>query len=317
MNGSSRREFLSRASGAALSAGAFLSSSASGQARKMKIALTPGSIGVTANQTEVIELAHDFGFESVQPFAADLALLSDGELQDLLETLESRHLVWAAAGLSVDFRRDQATFLEGMKKLREEARALERAKVTRVGTWLMPMSNSLTYLQFFKQTAWRLREIAGILGDHGLRLGLEYVGTKSLWSSGRYAFVHTMAETKDLIAEINKPNVGFVLDSWHWWSAEDTVDDILSLKNSDIVSCDLNDAPAGIPKAEQRDGSRELPMATGVIDVKAFLGALVKIGYDGPVRAEPFNKALNEMSNDEACSVTIEAMQKAFALIGG
>jgi sugar phosphate isomerase/epimerase len=179
------------------------------------------------------------------------------------------------------------------------------------------MSNTLTYLQFFRQTAQRLREIAGILGDHGLRLGLEYVGTKSLWSSGRYVFVHTMAETKELISEISKSNVGFVLDSWHWWSAEDTVDDILSLKNSDVVSCDLNDAPAGIPKAEQRDGSRELPMATGVIDVKAFLGALQQIGYDGPVRPEPFNKTLNDMSNDEACSVTVEAMQKAFALIGG
>ncbi len=313
---SSRREFLNRAA-TALFSSAFFSGSAPGQTRKMKIALTPGSIGVTANQMEAIALAHDFGFEAVQPFAADLDLLTDGEMQELLERIASRHLVWAAAGLSVDFRRDESAYLEGMKKLPAEARALQRARVTRVGTWLMPMSNELTYLQFFKQTAQRLREVAGILGDHGLRLGLEYVGTKSLWSSGRYAFVHTMAETKELIAEINKPNVGFVLDSWHWWSAEDTVDDILSLKNEDIISCDLNDAPAGIPKAEQRDGSRELPAATGVIDVKAFLGALVKLGYDGPVRAEPFNKALNDMSNDEACSVTIEAMQKAFALVGG
>jgi sugar phosphate isomerase/epimerase len=317
MNGSNRREFLSRATAVALSSSAFFAGSASGQTRKMKIALTPGSIGVTANQKETIALAHDFGFEAVQPFPADLAPLSDGELQDLLEFLTSRHLDWAAANLSVDFRREEATFLEGIKKLPAEAQTLQRAKVTRVGTWLMPMSNSLTYLQFFKQTAQRLREAAGILGDHGMRLGLEYVGTKSLWSSGRYPFVHTMAETKELIAEINKPNVGFVLDSWHWWSAEDTVDDILSLKNQDIVSCDLNDAPAGIPKAEQRDGSRELPVATGVIDAKAFLGALQTIGYDGPVRAEPFNKALNDMSNDEACSFTIEAMEKAFALIGG
>ena len=58
---------------------------------------------------------------------------------------------------------------------------------------------------------------------------------------------------------------------------------------------------AGFDDRAQQDGRRELPSATGVIDVKAFLNALVKIGYDGPVRAEPFNKKLNAMPPDDAC----------------
>ena len=96
-----------------------------------------------------------------------------------------------------------------------------------------------------------------------MRLGLEYVGTKSLWSSKAFPFVHTMVETQELIAEIGKPNVGFVLDSWHWWTAEEGSADILALRNVDIVSCDLNDAPLGIPRDEQHDTTRELPLATG------------------------------------------------------
>ena len=48
-----------------------------------------------------------------------------------------------------------------------------------------------------------------------------------------------------------------------------------------------------------------------------ILAALVKIDYDGPVRAEPFNKRLNDMPNEQACATTIDAMNKAFALIGG
>jgi sugar phosphate isomerase/epimerase len=167
----------------------------------------------------------------------------------------------------------------------------------------------------FKQTARRLREAAKVAGDSGMRLGLEYVGTKTLWTAAKYPFIHTMAETKDLIAEIGLPNAGFVLDSWHWWTAGDSVDDLLSLKNKDVVSCDLNDAPKGIPVEQQIDNKRELPMATGVIDVKAFLNALQKIGYDGPVRAEPFNAVLNDMENEEACRTTVSAMKKAFALI--
>ena len=48
-----------------------------------------------------------------------------------------------------------------------------------------------------------------------------------------------------------------------------------------------------------------------MIDLKAFLGALVQIGYDGPVRAEPFNKTLNDMDDDAAIAATAAALRKA------
>ena len=52
-----------------------------------------------------------------------------------------------------------------------------------------------------------------------------------------------------------------------------------------------------------------------VIDLAAFLNALNKLGYDGPVRAEPFNQALRELPKEEAVAATAQAMKKAFALI--
>jgi sugar phosphate isomerase/epimerase len=283
--------------------------------RSFTMALTPGSIGVKADQRKAIELAHYFGFESVEAYARDLAALPVAELKDLRDDMKAKRVAWAMAGLPVDFRRDDERFREGMKELPGVCQTLERAGVTRLATWLSPMHESLTYLQNFKQTAGRLREIATVAADHGLRFGIEYVGTKSLRMRQTHQFVHTMAETKELIAEIGKPNVGFVLDTWHWWTADETAGDVLTLSNSDIVSCDLNDAPQGIPKQEQQDGSRELPVATGVIEVKPFLEALLKIGYDGPIRAEPFNKALNDLEDEDACATVVEAMRKAFALV--
>ena len=77
----------------------------------------------------------------------------------------------------------------------------------------------------------------------------------------------------------------------------------------------MNDAPAAVPKEQLSDGRRELPCATGVIDVGAILKALNEIGYDGPVRAEPFNQTVNRMPKEEACAVTAVALKKAFALI--
>jgi sugar phosphate isomerase/epimerase len=279
--------------------------------RKLKLCLSPGAIGVTASQTEAIDLAAKYGFEAVDPNAGYLASLSDAQLENLLAGLKSKGISWGAAGLPVDFRQDEAKFNEGMAALIKVAPVLQRAGVLRITTWIMPCSKQLTYRQNFELHVVRLRAAARVLADHGQRLGLEYVGTQSLRDSQKYPFLHTMAETRELIGEIGTGNVGLALDSWHWWTAGDSEADILALKNEDIVLVDLDDAPAGIPKEQQIDSQRELPAATGVIDVGQFVRAIMMAGYDGPMRAEPFNKALNDMDNDAACSATIAALKKA------
>jgi sugar phosphate isomerase/epimerase len=156
-----------------------------------------------------------------------------------------------------------------------------------------------------------------VLGDHGVRLGLEYVGPKTSWSSSRFPFIHTMAEMKDLIAEINLGNVGFLLDSWHWYTAQETEADLLSLKSAEVVLCHVNDAPKGLAPDQQIDSRRALPCATGVINLKAFLGAMVKIGYDGPVVCEPFSQELRQMSPEQILAAVAAAMKKAAALVEG
>jgi sugar phosphate isomerase/epimerase len=318
MKESNRREFIGDAArtGAALSVAlAGTARPAKGARRKMTIALTPGSIGVKANQREAIELAARHGFESVEPYARELAEMSRNEIEGIRDNLKGKKIEWAAAGLTVEFRRDEKAFKDGMNSFPKQVKALKLAGVERIGTWLPPRHDELSYMANFKQTVRRLREAANVAKDNDMRLGLEYVGTKTLWTAAKYPFIHTMAETKDLIGEIGMSNVGFVLDSWHWWTAGDSVGDLLSLKNKAIISCDLNDAPKGVPVEQQIDNKRELPLATGVIDLKAFLNALQKVGYDGPIRPEPFNATLNEMENEEACGTTIAAMKKAFALI--
>jgi sugar phosphate isomerase/epimerase len=234
-------------------------------------------------------------------------------MEEMLADLKAKNLLWGAAGLPVEFRRDDAAFKDSLAKLIPLAVAMQRAGVTRVGTWLSPSSGTLTYMQNFRQHAARLREVAKVLADHGQQLGLEYVGTFTARANAKFPFVHNLAETRELIAEIGTGNVGVVLDSWHWWQAGDTEADLLALKPADIISVDLNDAPAGVVKTQQQDGQRELPAATGVIEVAVFLKALNRLGYDGPVRAEPFNKALNDLDNDAACAATISALKKAMA----
>ena len=314
-----RRQFITQTTFAAL-AGATLSrdvlEAAEIKPRKMTLDLVCGNIGVSANQREAIELAARHGFESVGADGGYLASLSDDQVAELKTFMKTKGIVFGTAGLPVEFRRDQARFEESLSGLPKVAAGLQRAGVDRVSTWLTPCHESLPYLENFRQHAVRLRAVAQTLKDHGIRLGLEYVAPKTSWATRRYTFIHTLAEMKDLAAEINTGNVGFLLDSWHWWHAGDTVADLLALKGSDVIAVDLNDAPAGAPKDQMPDGRRELPCATGVIDVGAFLKALNEIGYDGPVRAEPFNQVVNKLPKEEACAMTANSLKKAFALIG-
>jgi sugar phosphate isomerase/epimerase len=277
--------------------------------------LVCGNLGIRAPLPEAIAMAHAHGFESVAPDAGYLESQSTAQISELCDQLKARNLVWGAAGLSVNFRGDDAAYRETLRGLAGAAKALQQAGATRMGTWLTPGSNTLTYLSNFKQHTARIGEIAKLLGDHGIRLGLEYVGPKTSWTAFKYPFIHTMAEARELIAAIDRPNVGLVLDSWHWYTAHESEADILGLKGSDIVCCDLNDAPANIPVDLQKDLVRDLPCATGVIDLKAFLGALVKIGFDGPIRAEPFKAELRRMPPEEALALTAKAMGQAFALV--
>src|SRR6266852_1559401 len=124
----------------------------------MTMDLICGNLGVKATQREAIDLAQRYGFESVFTDAGELARLSDPERQELLAHLKASGLVFGAAFLAVDFRRDEETFARGLSELPAYAQALRRAGVRRTGTWLPPSSDALTYLQHFKQTARRLRE---------------------------------------------------------------------------------------------------------------------------------------------------------------
>ncbi len=284
--------------------------------RKFKICLNPFTIAVRVDQQQLLELADRYGYEAIVAIPEELAKMERPALQNLLAQMKEKGISWGAAGLPVQFRQSNQQFREDVDKLPAMAKALESAGVTRMGTWIMPTHKELTYLENFQQHTDRLKIIANILGHHGIHLGLEYVGPKTLMARDRFSFIRTMKEAKALIKAIGEDNVGFVLDSFHWYCAGESKADILTLDAGDLVTVDLNDARQGFTADEQIDGKRELPAATGVIDMKAFLEALVQIGYEGPVRAEPFNQPVRDMEDEAAVKATFDAMKKAVDLLG-
>ena len=283
--------------------------------RQFKLSLNPGAIGVKTTQAQLLSIAVEHGFEAIIPFPKELAKMDKAQIGDLKQEMRSKDITWGSASLPLQFRNDEATFQKDLKALPALAEAVQRAGGTRMNTWIMPTHKTLSYLDNFKEHKKRLRQIGRIIGHFGLDLGLEYVGPKTLMARDRFAFIRTMKEVQALIEAIGLANVKIQLDSFHWFCAGESVADLLTLSKDDIVTVDLNDARAGFTADEQLDGKRELPLGSGVVDLKGFLGALVQIGYDGPIRAEPFNQPLRDMPDQEALKATYVAMRKAFDLV--
>lgn len=285
------------------------------KSHRFKLCLNPGNIGIRATQSELLDMAIAHGYEAIVSMPDDLAAFSDAQLSAFRQKMDTHEITWGSTNLPVEFRQDEERFQRDLSALKIAARTLEQAGATRMNTWVLNGHQGLTYRQNFTQHTDRLSACAEILQAHGIRLGLEYVAPKTSMIKFRYPFIRTLAEMRELINSIGAPNAGLVLDSFHWYCAEDTTDDIRTLNKEDIVTVDLNDARADLSRDEQLDGTRELPLATGVIDMQGFLNALVDIGYNGPVRSEPFNQALKDMEDEEALKVNYIAMKKAFNLI--
>jgi len=270
--------------------------------------LSPGAVGISGSPAELADLATRVGFQGIDYLGGDAAAL---------KTLFDDHgLHMGVMGLPLECRRDQDAFDQGMTALPAAAAAAAEAGCTRCATWLMPCSDSLTYVDNFRLHVDRLRPAARILQDHGIRLGLEYVAPKTSRDGHAYDFIHTLPQLLELCGAIGTGNMGLLLDSWHWYTAHESVEDLKRLDNSLVVQVHVNDAPAGIPIDRQVDNVRGLPGETGVIDIAGFLGALKAMGYDGPITPEPFSAKLPTMSRDDAGRTIGDAMAHIWTLAG-
>lgn len=284
--------------------------------RKFKLALAPGLIGVKANQQEAIDYALKYGYEGVSPYVTEVMKYTDSQINETVAKVKQHRLEWDSVNIPVEWRLTKTKYNEDFKGLRKFCESMGKMGATRVNTWIISSHKDLSYSENMKQTAYRLRECAKVMKDYGVRLGLEYLGMRTLLNGNHYPFISTLKECRELISTIDESNVGVVLDSFHWYCADDTLADIHTLKAEDITHVDLNDARLGFTRLTQEDGKRELPMATGVINTKDFIQGLLDIGFDGTMRTEPFNQVINDMDNDAALQLNMDAMKKAMATVG-
>lgn len=257
-------------------------------------------------------LAQKIGYGGVDILNSALNVaLPDSGAAAAKALLSELRLKPAIVNLPVEFRKDDATFRAGLEKLPGAVQFAAAIGCPRMGTWMLPSSETpkAELRSLYKA---RFRACAGVLARSHVRLGIEFVSPVHLRKRFPHEFIWRMDETLEFAKECG-PNVGLLLDSWHWHHAGATVKDIGAAGRDNIVHVQLNDAP-DLPPEKILDGERLMP-GEGVIDLAGFLQALKTIGYSEGVSPEVFGRGLKEMAPEAGAKLgfdtTLAVMKKA------
>ncbi|MFW6006773.1 MAG: sugar phosphate isomerase/epimerase family protein [Bacillota bacterium] len=274
--------------------------------------LGPGAIGVDVSLEKAAELAAEYDFAGLQ---VNVNLLKEKGVAEVKKIYEKYDLKPGSFGLPVNIYASEEDFEKELSELPEKAQMAKELGCSRSSTYIFSFSDERDYKENFQYHVERINPAAEILENNNIRLGLEFLGPLTLREGHDYEFIHTIEGMLELTSAVKTDNMGLLLDAYHWYTAGEDINSLKSLKNKDIVDVHVNDAPAGVPVSEQKDGVRRLPAETGVIKLDVFMSHLKEIDYDGPVMTEPFSNEVNEMEPEEAVKVTSEAMDKIWEFI--
>ncbi len=279
--------------------------------------LAPAVLPLRVPFARQLELAPSGGFDALDlPIGALLTLSRSESVERISERFSAAGLRCGGWMLPFDHQTDRGSFAGHLRRLERAAALAGQLGAIWCYYWIEPASDELTYAANTAKHVERVRPIADVLAEHGCRFALEPIGPVTLLAGHRYHFVHSIPMALELLAAIDRPNVGLLLDSFHWYTAEGTLGELQGLTASEVVYVHVNDAPAGVALDRQLDDVRVLPGASGLIDLTGFLRALDGIGYDGPVAVEPFDATLAALSPADRVRVTARSLGAAFDAAG-
>jgi 2-keto-myo-inositol isomerase len=264
-----------------------------------------GATTLRADLATDIAVAGKAGFDFVEIWAAKLlGYLERGGLSALRRDLR-RAGVKAATLNSVE----RITFndpsghirmLEDFSRLCRVAEAIECETVLVVPS---PRPRGVSTAAIERESIRVLRELSRLAKPHGVRLAYEFLGFAD-------CTVNTLAQCAAIVEKVGRPNVGLVLDTFHFFAGGSTLASIRALDPRRIFMVHLNDVERA-PRRRMHDALRLFP-GQGIIPLRAIVRALKGIGYDGKTSVEIFRP---QYWAREPLKVAREARSTSLALL--
>jgi len=139
-----------------------------------------------------------------------------------------------------------------------------------------------------------MEELLEIAKPYGMKFAFEFCGSPS-------CSVNTFGQAYRLVQKLNNPDVGLILDFFHFWAMGSQFHDLEQADVSKIFLVHIDDAE-DFPTGTATDADRVWP-GDGVIYIDRLMEALVKLGYDGAYSLELFRPEYWEMDIEECIKV--------------
>jgi sugar phosphate isomerase/epimerase len=136
------------------------------------------------------------------------------------------------------------------------------------------------------EAAIRLRAAGDLAARYGVVLGIEFLKLAR--------FVNNLPTALMLARQVQHPNVGVLVDTFHLYAGLSKVEDLDLLQSTpqSLTFVHVNDVPAGVPRELLTDAHRVLP-GEGAFPLPAIFDRLRRLQYAGYVSLELFDDAFS------------------------
>lgn len=268
------------------------------QGELLEIALTYRFSGLTIDIREIADKAKTLGMEAATKYLLSARVKIGGF-----------ELPVRIAAPEADFKAD----LGGLKPILDAATALG---ASRCFVTIQPTSDELPFHENFKFLAVRLQQVASILAERGIKLGLRFLAGEAHRNNGGYQFIHQADPLLLFLQTVGAENVGLWLDTWNWQVGGGTPEKLRALRGDQIIAVELSDIPADVDLATISEEQRLLPGEGGQIDSAAYLATLQELGFDGPVAVAVHSAAVQGTKREALVKKGAEALDAALIAAG-
>lgn len=279
--------------------------------------LNLGLLGISSRINELVEMSLTFGFQGVDielPMVLAHAQIHGPQYAyGLLGGARSRS---GGFDLPVRFHGDEAEFAADFAKLPEIAKLCHEMHLTRAYATIQPVSNHLAYPANFELHTKRLEQVAKVLSSEGIRLGLGILAPESFRKEGVYPFIYQSEAITALLKATKSPDIGLILDVWHWFAGGGTLESMQALSGDQIIAVRLSDGPSDKPASTWSYADRYLPGGSGTINSVEVLKWLDSVGYDGPVTAHCNPANLGEIRREAVIQKLSESLNEVWTAAG-
>lgn len=246
----------------------------------MKIALN-GATTMHASLETDINAAHEAGFDLIELWKTKLIeYLENNSIHDLKRLLDEASLdPWSINSIEhITFRtpEDHAAIVEECEKFCAIAGELNCPYIVVVPGKLPPDADEAMIIEGSVEV---LRELSDIAHRHGVSLAFEFLGQTD-------CSVQTLDLAKKIVDAVDRPNVGLVIDTFHFYAGGSSFAALETLDPAKLFIFHINDAE-DLPREELTDAHRLYP-GMGILPIREMKEVFDRIGYDRMVSIEIF-----------------------------